>query len=449
MLRRSLLATLALLALGVSGARASDARWPIFRGPDSSGVATGVETPTRWDVPGGEGVLWQSPLPGLAHSSPVVWGDAIYVTSAVSEAGKAELKVGLYGDIGAAADSGVQRWMVYRIDRASGAIVWERVAHEGAPHQQRHTKSTHANATPATDGEHVVAFFGSEGLYCYDSEGELQWKKDLGVLKAVFFRVPEAEWGFASSPVIDDGVVYVQVDVIDGGFVAAFDVADGRELWRTPRGDVPTWSTPQVQEVGGRKLVIANGWKHIGAYDAATGEEVWRLTGGGDIPVPTPVVAEGLVFITNAHGDQAPIYAIRPGAEGDISLSGSARSSDAIAWSVARGGAYMQTPLVLGGILYNCRDNGALTAYRAATGEVLYQERLGGGSTGFTASPVAADGKVYFTSEDGDVHVVKAGESFELLSVNPLGEVAMATPAIADGVLYFRTRSRLVAVGAP
>jgi len=436
------------LSLVAASASASDARWPIFRGPGSSGVAESEVTPVRWDVTTGAGVLWMRELPGLAHSSPVIWGDALYVTTAVSEAGAAELKVGLYGDIGAAQDDGVQRWLVYRIDRRTGEIVWERVAHEGVPRQHRHTKSTHASSTPATDGERVVAFFGSEGLYCYDADGDLVWKKDLGVLRAAFFRVPEAEWGFGSSPVIDDGVVYLQVDVIDGGFVAAFDLADGRELWRTPREDVPTWSTPAILEVDGRKLVVVNGWKHIGAYDARTGAEVWRLSGGGDIPVPTPVAAGGLVFVTNAHGDQAPIYAIRPGARGDISLAEGATASDAVAWSIPRGGAYMQTPLVTGGILYNCRDNGALTAYRSGTGEVLYQERLGGGGTGFTASPVAAAGKLYFTSEDGDVHVVRAGESFELLSVNPLGEVAMATPAIAEGVLYFRTRSRLVAVGS-
>jgi len=429
----------ALLAPGPAGAQ--DAHWPLFRGPASSGLAPGA-APVRWDVAAGDGVLWVRELPGLAHSSPVIWGDAIYVTSAVSETGAAELKVGLYGDIAAAADSGVQRWVVFRIDRSSGVVVWERIAHEGPPRQQRHTKATHANATPATDGERVVAFFGS------DRDGALSWKKDLGVLRSSFFRVPEAEWGFASSPVIDAGVVYVQADVIDGGFVAAFSLEDGRELWRTARQDVPTWSTPQVHEVDGRKLVIVNGWKQIGAYDAATGEAVWSLEGGGDIPVPTPVVADGMVFVTNAHGDGSPIYAIRPGASGDISLAEGETSNEHVVWSIPRGGAYMQTPIALDGILYNCRDNGALTAYRARTGEVLYQERLGGGGTGFTASPVAAGGRVYFTSEDGEVHVVKAGASFELVAVNNLGEVAMATPAIAEGTLFFRTRSRLVAIGS-
>jgi outer membrane protein assembly factor BamB len=370
------------------------------------------------------------------------------VTSAVGAAGQASLKVGLYGDIAPAADDGVHRFVLYRLDRSSGKVVWERTAHQGKPRQRRHPKSTHANPTPATDGQRVVAFFGSEGLYCYDFDGRLLWKKDLGVLDAAFFRVPDAQWGFGSSPVIDDGVVYVQADVLTGGFLAAFDVRDGKELWRTPRSDVPTWSTPTVHDLGDRKLLLVNGWKHAGAYDARTGHEVFKLTGGGDIPVPTPFVADGLVFFTHSHGPGSPIYAVRTDARGDVSLHGDARSNEAVAWSVDRGGAYMPTPLVYQGLLYLCRDNGVLSAFRARTGERLYQERLGPGTGGFTASLVAADGKVYASSEDGDVYVVKAGETLEVLATNAMNEVLMATPAIADGTLFFRTRSRLVAVGA-
>jgi outer membrane protein assembly factor BamB len=198
---------------------------------------------------------------------------------------------------------------------------------------------------------------------------------------------------------------------------------------------------------GDRALLFLNGWKHVGAYDAKTGREVWTLKGGGDIPVPAPVVADDLVFITHAHGPGSPIFAIRTSAKGDISLPEGQTSSEHVAWSVGRGGNYMQTPLVYGDLLYACRDNGVLSVYRARTGERLYQERLGGGSTGFTASPVAADGKVYFTSEEGDVYVLRAGEKFELLATNALGEITMASPAVSEGILYFRTRSHLVAVG--
>jgi outer membrane protein assembly factor BamB len=436
------------VAIGVAVAAQPSAtsNWPGFRGPGARGIAEGAPTPSKWDAAKGENILWTAPIPGLAHSSPVVWGDSVFVTTAIGAASDASLKVGLYGAIAPADDDGTQRWVVYRLDRKTGKVVWERLAFEGKPRQRRHTKATHANPTPATDGKHVVVSFGSEGLYCYDWKGRLVWKKDLGVLQSSFFSAPDAQWGFASSPVIDDGVVYVQADVLNGGFLAAFDVRDGKEIWRTPRQDVPTWSTPTIHEVGGRKLVLVNGWKHAGAYDARTGAEVWKLRGQGDIPVPTPFVVDGLVFITHAHGPGSPIYAVKVDAKGDVSLAGDARSNDAIVWSIERGGAYMPTPVVYQGLLYLCQNNGVLTVYRARTGEKLYQERLGGGTTGFTASLVAADGKVYVSSEDGDVFVLKAGESYELLAKNAMGEIVMTTAAIADGTLFFRTRSRVVAV---
>jgi outer membrane protein assembly factor BamB len=243
--------------------------------------------------------------------------------------------------------------------------------------------------------------------------------------------------------------VIVQSDVLgEDSFLAAFDIRDGREIWRSERDDVPTWSTPTVHARGDDAQLIVNGLRHIGGYDLATGERIWWMTGGGDIPVPAPVVAGPLVFITNAHGPASPIYAVRLDAKGDISLSEGESANEHIAWSVDRGGAYMQTPVVHGNYLYNCRDNGVLSCYRAVTGERLYQERLGGGTSGFSASPVAADGKVYFTSEEGDVYVVASGPKFELLAVNSLDEIAMATPAVSEGVLYFRTRGHVIAVAA-
>ena len=278
----------------------------------------------------------------------MVWGDSVFLTTAVNEKGGSFLKVGLYGSIDPVPDEGPHRFVVYRIDKQTGKILWERVAFEGTPRRPRHPKATLANPSPATDGERVVAFFGSEGLYCYDMEGKLLWKKDLGPLDAAFFMAPDAQWGFASSPVIHDGVVYIQCDVLNDPFLAAFDLETGEQIWRTPRDDVPTWSTPTVHQTGERTLLLVNGWKHAGGYDAATGKEVWRLSGGGDIPVPGPVVAHDLVFITNAHGSDAPIYAIRLDATGDISLDGDETSNEHIAWSIPRGGAYMQTPLVYG-----------------------------------------------------------------------------------------------------
>ncbi|HEX9186623.1 MAG TPA: PQQ-binding-like beta-propeller repeat protein [Vicinamibacteria bacterium] len=444
--RLAIAVSLSVAAGGAATSLPPSQDWPSFRGRRASGVQEGHATATTWSVEKGEGVRFRVKVAGLAHSSPVVWGDSVYLTSAVS-GGEAPLKVGLYGDIDPVPNEGKHRFVVYRLDKRTGKVLWERTAHEGVPRRPRHTKSTHANPTPATDGRRVVAWFGSEGLYAYDTDGKLLWKKDLGPLDAAFFRAPDAQWGVASSPVLHEGVVYLQVDVLNGPFLAAFDLETGRELWRTPRQDVPTWSTPTVHESGGRTLLLVNGWKHIGGYDAKTGKEVWKLQGGGDIPVPAPVVAHDLVFITHAHGPGSPIYAVRTSATGDISLPEGKTSSEYVAWSVERGGNYMQTPLVYGELLYTCRDNGVLSVFRARTGERLYQERLGGGSTGFTASPVAADSKVYFTSEEGDVYVLRAGERFELLAKNALGEIAMATPAVSEGVLYFRTRSHLVAVG--
>jgi outer membrane protein assembly factor BamB len=394
-------------------------------------------------------VKWRVPVNGLGHSSPVVWGGLVCTTSAVSGTPDPELKVGLYGDIGSVLDTTVHRWLVMCFDKATGALKWERTATTGVPEIKRHPKSTHASSTLAVDGRHLVAFFGSEGLFAYNLEGELLWKKDFGTLDSGFFMVPDAQWGFASSPVIYDGRLVIQADVQKGSFVAAFDVRTGRELWRTPRADVPTWSTPAVVSMNGRDQVVVNGWKHIGGYDLETGREVWRMTGGGDIPVPTPIAGHGLVFITNAHGKMSPIYAVKATATGDIWLKDGETSNAHIAWSYGRDGAYMQTPLLYDGILYVCRDNGVLSAFDATSGTRHYQARLGEGRTGFSASAVAASGRIYFTSEDGDVYVVRAGPVYELLATNPLGEVAMATPAISEGTLLFRTRNHLVAIGEP
>jgi outer membrane protein assembly factor BamB len=419
--------------------------WPSFRGWNASGIAEGFATPVSWDVDGSRNLKWKTEIPGLGHSSPVVWGNRIYVTTAISGVDKPELKVGLYGSINPVEDDTVHEFKVYCLDKTSGKMLWEHTSHKGVPKVKRHPKSTHANSTPATDGRFVVVFFGSEGLFCYDMEGKQIWKKDFGVLDSAFFMVPDAQWGFASSPVIHKGVVLIQADVMKDSFLAAFDVETGKEIWRTPRSDVPTWSTPTVYEAGGRTQVIVNGFKHIGSYDFKTGKEIWRLGGGGDIPVPTPVIAHDLIFINGAHGRSSPIFAIKPDAAGDISLEGDASSSAHIVWSIRRGGAYMQTPLIYGDYYYNLRGNGSLTCYWAKTGEQVYRESLGKAAS-FSASGVAGDGKLYFPSEQGEVFVVKAGPEFELLGANSMGDICMASPAISEGVLFIRSHHFLFAL---
>ena len=425
-------------------ATANEGNWPSFRGPGASGLGTG-DPPMEWDLKTGTNVVWKTALPGLGHSSPVIWGERIFVTAAVPEEGEASLKVGLYGDITPLGDASSQSWKVYALDKGSGKILWQRTAHRGRPEIKRHPKSSHANSSPATDGEHLVVFFGSEGLFVYDLDGELKWQRDLGVLDSGFFRVPGAQWGFGSSPILHQGRVIVQVDVQKDSFLAAFDVTDGRELWRTPRADVPTWGTPTVVPYKGDEAIAAqivvNGWKHIGGYDLETGRELWRLTGGGDIPVPTPILGGNLVLITNAHGGSAPIYAVRTDARGDI--TGSERY---LAWSHDRLGNYLQTPLVHDGIAYFCKGQGVLSALDLETGQTHYRERLGGGASGFTGSPVAAGGRLYVTSEDGDTYVVRLGREFELLATNELGETFMSSPAVSDGTLFFRARHHLIAV---
>ncbi len=446
MFRHAIVAfSLLIVPLDLSAQSQRDIHWPSFRGAQARGIAEGYATPTEWDVERGTHIKWKTAIPGLAHSSPVVWDDRIFVTTAVRNKAEAELKVGLYGDITPVENEGVHSWKIYSIDKTTGEVLWERTAHRGVPRTERHPKSTHANSTPATNGKHVIAFFGSEGLYCYDFEGNLVWKKDLGVLDSNFFLVPEAQWGFASSPVIHGDVVIVQCDVRENSFIAAFRVQDGKELWRTPREDVPTWSTPTVHEEKGRRQVIVNGYKHIGGYDLETGDELWRMTGGGDIPVPTPVVSDGLIFITNAHGLAAPVYAIKTDAIGDISLPEGESTNRYIAWSRRNRGNYLQTVLVHRECLITCNDGGVMIVYEAKTGEIVERKRLGKGGR-FSASPVAADGKLYFTSEDGDIYVLKAAPGFEVLATNPMGETTMATPAISEGVLFFRTRGHLVAV---
>ena len=445
-LGQKLTVVLAALALPVAGV-ASPPNWPSFRGPRAAGVADGESPPSTWDDAEGVNIRWKTPIPGLGHSCPVIWGDRVLVTTAVSTTDEQKLKPGLYGDVEPVDEPGVHQWRVYCLDKHSGKVLWERTAHKGVPKIKRHPKSTHANATPATDGEHVVAMFGSAGLYCYGMSGDLRWKKDLGTLDSGWYVAPEAQWGYGSSPIIHENKVIVQCDVQKDSFIAAFDIKDGRELWRTPRDDVPTWATPTVHVSGGRSQVVVNGFRHIGGYDAATGEELWRLRGGGDIPVPTPVVAHGLVFITNSHGTLTPIYAIRLEARGDISLKAGERANEFVAWSKPKRGAYMPTPIVYGDYLYVVNDIGILSCYAAKTGEQVYRKRIAGQRGAYTASPVAAGGKLYFTSEDGDIHVVKAGPECEHLATNRMEGICLATPAISDQMLFVRTSKYLYAIG--
>jgi outer membrane protein assembly factor BamB len=441
---KRLILSLIFLTLTLIGVRAQN--WPQFRGPGATGVAEGPGRPVKWDVANSLNVRWKVEIPGLSHASPVVWGNKVFIATAVSSATD-ETRFGPYGDVAPVKNNPSHTWKVYAIDKTKGTILWERVAYTGIPKIKRHPKSSHAASTPVTDGKYLVVNFGSEGLYTYDLNGKLIWKQDLGVLDAGWFYDADYQWEYGSSPIIYKNLVIVQADIQKNSFIAAYDLKTGKQVWKTSREEIPSWGTPTVYEGTNRAELITNGTKAIRGYDPITGKELWRLTPNSEITTPTPFVAHDLIFVTSGYSPVQPIYAIKPGASGDISLKDGKDKSEFIAWSKQRGGPYMPTPIVYGDLFYTCSNNGVFTAYNATTGERVYQERVASGGTAFTASPVASDGKIYLSSEDGDVYVVKAGPKFELLSKNPVGEVMMATPAISDGLVIVRGLKHLFAFG--
>jgi outer membrane protein assembly factor BamB len=420
--------------------------WPSFRGVGATGVADGQQPPVSWNAESGRNIRWKTAIPGIAHSCPVVWGERIFVTTAVSGDPKASIKPGLYGDVTSVNDSTVHTWRVMCLDRRNGRVLWDQVACTGVPKIKRHLKGSHANCTPATDGQHLVVCFGSEGLYCYDMEGKLLWKRDLGVLDSGFFFDADYQWGFGSSPIIYRDLVILQCDTGKNSCIAAYRLDDGSKVWMTPRDEIPSWGTPTIIEANGRTDLVTNGTKFARGYDPATGQELWRLGKNAEITVPTPFLGQGLIFITSGYRPIQPIYAVKPGAKGDISPAKEKDSGPYVAWSKKKGGPYMPTPIVYGEYLYTCSNNGIVTCYEAKTGKEIYKERLPGRG-GYTASPVAADGKLYFTSEESGVRVVKAGPKFQVLAANPMGDVCMATPAICDGMIFVRTQHHLYGIG--
>jgi len=336
---------------------------------------------------------------------------------------------------------------VMALDRATGAILWERIAHEGVPRDRRHIKATYANSTPATDGRHVVALFGSEGLYAYTVDGHLLWTKDLGRLDVGAYDVPDYEWGSASSPIIHEDLVIVQCDTQNDSFLLAADIATGDTVWRAERDELPSWGTPTVVVHDGGAELVTNASNFIRGYDPLTGRELWRLGGSSKITAPTPFAAGGLVVVASGRRPERPLFVLRPGARGDITLEAGQTANEWVVWSLTGRGPYMPTPIAYGELLYVVSNNGVIDCYDLTTGEEIYRTRVSHRGGGFSASPVAADGKLYLAGEDGDLFVVRAGPEFALVSYNPMGERLMATPALADGVLYVRGERHLFAVG--
>ena len=443
---RSMIMT--LVAIVMSTTVFGDDNWPQFRGHGGLGIGSG-NPPIDWDIQTGQNVAWKTPIPGLGHSAPIVWGDRVFLTTAVnSETDHPVVETGWSGGAGESAmDSGEWTWQVICLQLETGKIQWTKDAYVGEPTIKRHLKSSHANCTPATDGEFVVAFFGSEGLHCFDFDGRLIWKHDFGRLESGPYDDPELEWGFASSPIISNGHVIVQCDCLNANFVAILEIKTGREILRIDRdGEVATWSTPLVVTTQDRQQVVCNGYRQMAGYDLKTGARLWHLNNGGDVPVPTPLFANGLIFLTNGHG-RSPIYAIKPTATGDLTPSDDESDNMGLAWWQASDGSYMPTPLVKDELLYTCNDNGRLTVRDSLTGDLIYRQRIGTGSQTYSASPVTAGGHIYFVSEQGDVTVIEAGSTFRQIASNDMADIVMATPAVSGDRLLIRTVRNLYCLG--
>lgn len=429
----SLLAAAICLSLA-SAAPAQN--WPSFRGPGASGIAEKQNLPDTWDVSSGENIRWYTEIAGVSHASPVVWGDRVYVITVESaNAGFTPA----HGGISMADDDKQHAWKLLALNKADGRIVWQQVADEGVPAAKRHLRASHANASPATDGRYVVAIFGSQGMYCFDaSDGRLRWQKDLGLLNMGLLSDPKSNWGYASSPIIFENTVIVQCDKRDDPFIAAFELETGEVRWQTARDELNVWSTPAIYRSAGGVQIVTNGGNHLRGYDARTGEPLWHFADYAEVKTPTPVVAGDVFYLSGGYPPGRPITAIRATARGTVT------PENGLLWQTDGGSPYTSTPIVYRGLFYTVSDNGILSCHDAETGERLYRTRLGGN---FSASPVAADGRLYFSSHEGVIHIVKAGREFEEIAKQQMGAPVMATPAISDATLLVRTRDGIYAIG--
>jgi outer membrane protein assembly factor BamB len=420
--------------------------WPSFRGREAAGVADGQNLPDEWSPATGVNILWRTTIPGLAHSSPIVWGDTVFVTSAISSRKDATFKPGLYGDGDASDDRSAHRWMLSAIDKRTGKIRWDRTAAHGEPRNKRHIKSTYASSSPVTDGRIVVAWFGSQGIYAYDFAGGLRWSVDLGRVDMGAYDIPSYEWGPASSPIIWHGLVIVQCDTQADSFLLALNAETGETVWKTDRQELPSWGTPTIVTTAAGPELVTNASNFVRGYDPNSGRELWRLGGSSKITAPTPIFADGLHIVASGRAPERPVFAVRAGARGDLTLASGESASAHVAWSKTGRGSYMPTPLAYRGLLYVLANNGVFDAYDIATGKEIYRQRLPVVGSGYSASPVAADGKIYLSNEDGEMLVVAAGATFKHIATNSMGEPLMATPALSEGVMYVRGAATLVAV---
>jgi outer membrane protein assembly factor BamB len=434
----SLLSTVMLLNSTAGSAAAPN--WPQWRGPGGQGISTEKNLPTEWSAT--KNIKWKTPIAGRGHSSPIVWGNRIFLTTAIEGALVPGAKAVKHMDgdkeflhpdsVGA---DHKHTFKVICLNAESGKILWEQTAYEGTPYDNRHRKSSFASSTPVTDGKLVYAFFGTEGLYAYDMGGKLVWKADLGKLGTVGM-------GTGTSPILYENLLILQCDEENGAasFIVALDKKTGKEVWKTPRKVQVSWATPILVRRPGRTELITSGSETVIAYDPATGKELWRHKGVESNAIPSPVANQEMVFIT--AGFPAKIaMAIRLGASGDLTETAN------VAWKYSKGTAYVPSPILYGDYLYLTTDKGILTCLDARTGEVKYDGGRVPIPATFTASPVAFEGKILLTSEDGDTFIVRAGPKHEILGTNSVGEPVYASPAIADRKIFIRGERNIYCIG--
>jgi outer membrane protein assembly factor BamB len=440
MVRGVVLAWLAIAATEVW----AQPHWPQFRGPQGRGIAVGEgpTPPDRWSAT--ENVAWTRDIPGRGWSSPIVWGEHVFLTTVINTGQSEDPRKGLYfgGDRPLPPDA-AHRWVVMCLDLATGEVRWEREVHSGKPATSIHLKSSFASETPVTDGERVYCYFGNLGLFCFDLDGKELWKKMIPPHKT------RSGWGTAASPVLDGERLYLINDNEDESYLAAYDKRSGDEVWKVPRDEKSNWSTPLIWKHAQRTEIVTPGTGKVRSYDL-DGKLLWELKGMSSITIATPYTDGDLLYISSGYvmDSKRPIYAIRPGASGDISLQDGASSNEYIVWSQPKAAPYNPTTLVYENRLYALYDMGILACFDASDGkEIFSRKRIPQGGS-FTASPWAYDDKVFCLNEDGVTSVFKAGDSFELLHTNPLAEddMGMATPAIVGGTLLIRTAARVYCI---
>jgi outer membrane protein assembly factor BamB len=412
---------------------AADDDWPRWRGPNDDGMARG-DAPLTWSAT--QNVAWRTPVPGRGFSSPVIWGNKLFVTTAVPGGEISPRPPGASGRSAGGVGSGREhQFRVLALDRQTGKVIWERVAAAATPHEGYHSRyGSFASNSPVTDGSHLYAFFGSRGLYCYDLDGKLIWRKDFPPMRM------RLEFGEGAAPVIDETAVYLKFDQERDSYMLALDKLTGKELWRVERDELSSWSPPLIVTHNGRKQVVVSASNRVRSYDAASGKVIWEAAGLGTNVIPAPVTRDGMVWVMSGHRDPN-LLAIRLGHEGDLT------GGSAIAWTNQRGNSYTASPVLHDGKLYVITDSGMLSCFDALTGKPYYHQQRLPKPYSFKASPVGANGKLYLSTEDGDVVVVRMGEKYEVLATNTMpDEFFVATPAIAGGRIYLRGKNTLYCI---